>query len=187
MDVLKNKWVWTLALMLVSIVTMLAVKHNHTTKEAEVREAARQDELAIVQRRTLKEEARKQALAAIHFQADPKDELQVMSVGELTGRIYNQRYPVILKPGDKVKILTVLEDQNIYRDTLEFSTSPQKFLFQNYNFVGFSDEDLQSMQPGDEVEFIGTFEYDTDNSVSGHYVSSTMHFMGGEIHRVPHE
>lgn len=196
-EVLKIKRVGivVLALGVICLLVVLAIsKHAQVVKERAEQEqirateaaekAQKQEELDEEQRRKQSVENRRVALAAVHFETDPENELPVMSLGDLTARIYDRRNPLTLEKGQRVRIDATLDKTNIYRDSLRFMLSPTSFLYQNYEFRDFLEKDIQSLRPGEEVEFIGDFQYETDDSVPGHYASSTMTFFGVEVHRV---
>jgi hypothetical protein len=48
-----------------------------------------------------------------------------------------------------------------------------------------SDFLLNDFRPGDELEFIVFYDGEKDDSVEGHYESSTMYFHGMDIQKVP--
>lgn len=130
------------------------------------------------------EERRKASLASIHFDADPHNEIPVMSLDEMTRRLYDKRNPLELELGQAVRIVTILTEDNIYHNSLHFMLSPADFLYQNYDFT-IPDYLLNSLQPGDEVEFLVYYDGEKDDSVEGRYESFTMYFHGMEIQKVP--
>jgi hypothetical protein len=197
MKLLKTKraGIVVLALGVMSLLVIPAIrKHAQVVKERAEQEqiraaeaavkAKKQEELDEEQRQKQRVEDRRNALAAVHFETDPKNELPVMSLGDLTARIYDRRNPLTLEKGQRVRIDATLDKDNINSDGLRFMLSPTSFLYQNYEFRDFVEKDIQSLRPGEEVEFIGDFQYETDDSVPGHYASSTMNFFGVEIQRV---
>lgn len=191
----KKAGIVVLALGVMSLLVVLAIrKHAQVVKERAEQEhiraaeaavkAKKQEELDEEQRQKQRVENRRNTLAAVHFETDPKNELPVMSLSDLTARIYDRRNPLTLEKGQRVRIDATLDKDDINSDGLQFMLSPMSFLYQNYEFRDFAEKDIQSLRPGEEVEFIGDFQYETDDSVPGHYASSTMIFFGVEVQRV---
>ena len=183
------------ALGVIALFVILAIhKHAHAVQERAERERAiaaeaaekaeRQEELAEKQRRQQAEADHQAALASVHFDSDPHNEIPVMSLREMTKRLYDRRNPLELEPGQRVRILATLQEENLNRSSLHFRYSPATFLFQNYDFA-IPYILLEDFQPGDEVEFIVVYDGEKDDSVEGHYASSTMYFHGTDIQKVP--
>ena len=192
---IKNAGIVVLILGVTALFIVLSInKHAQTVKEraeqkraraAEAAEKAeRQEELAEKQRRQRKKANHQAALASVHFDSDPHNEFPVMSLGEMTKRLYDRRNPLELEPGQRVRILATLQEENLNRSSLHFRYSPAAFLFQNYDFA-IPYVLLEDFQPGDEVEFIVVYDGEKDDSVEGHYASSTMYFHGTDIQKVP--
>ena len=192
---MKKVGIAVLALGVVAMLAVLAIdKHAQAVQAKAERDAqiaaeaaekaAQQEELAEKQRQQQAVERHNKALASVHFDSDPNNELPVMSIGELTKRLYDRRNSFGLTPGQRVRILATLQEENFAHNALHFRESPAAFLYQNYDFTipGFL---LDHFRPGDEVEFIVSYDGEKDDSVEGRYESSTMYFNGMDIQKVP--
>lgn len=187
----RNIGIAVLALGVIALFVALAInKHAQAVQGRAERErviaaekAEQQEKLAEKQRQQKDEADHQAALASVHFDSDPHNDLPVMSLGDLTKRLYDRRSPLELELGQRVRILATLAEENMYRNSLHFMYSPATFLYQNYDFT-MPDFLLNQLQAGDEVEFIVIYDGEKDDGVEGRYVSSTMYFHGMDIQKV---
>jgi hypothetical protein len=123
------------------------------------------------------------AIASLHFELDPKSELPVMSIDDLAAKAWDRRHPYTLVSGNRIRLIAKLYSSNIYSHSLHFMSSPQTFLYQNYD-IDAAAVDLTELNPGDEVEMLCEYFGSIDDSVPGKYVSRTDSLGAMEIHKI---
>lgn len=156
-------------------------------REAQEVQAQRmlQEQVAEEQQRQRAVQEHEAAIAAIHFESDPENRLPVYGIDELVARIWDNRKPLNLSEGQKIRIRLVLAKDDLREHSIHLMRSPREFLYDFYDVdFGFATA-LEAFNAGDEVEIVAVYEGTERGDSSDRYPSMTEHFRGEEIQKLP--